>query len=108
MDTRDPTSLNSDFMHSTKPLHCAFFLLHQIQGKMKISLFLCILCQFYLATSTKIKPKLKKNILNFGYAINYKYEGMLMHSVLEHNLGCTISQHVDAKQLSPPTKWSQQ
>ena len=29
--------------------------------------------------STKIKPKLKRNILNFGYGINYKYEGMLAH-----------------------------
>ena len=27
-----------------------------------------------------MKPKLKKNILNFGYRINYKYEGMLVHS----------------------------
>ena len=27
-----------------------------------------------------MKPKLKRNILNFGYSINYKYEGMLMHS----------------------------
>ena len=24
--------------------------------------------------------ELKKNILNFGYGINYKYEGMLAHS----------------------------
>ena len=47
---------------------------------MKTYLFLCVLCQFYLSTSTKIKPKLKKNILNFGYGINYKYEGMLAHS----------------------------
>ena len=47
---------------------------------MKISLFLCVLCQFYLSTSTKIKLKLKKNILNFGYGINYKYEGVLAHS----------------------------
>ena len=63
------------------PLHHAFvYCLHQVQGKMKIHLFLCILCQFYLSTSTKIKPELKKNILNFGYGINYKYEGMLMHS----------------------------
>ena len=67
-------------MHSTTPLLHAFFLLHPIQGKMKIYLFLCVLCQFYLNTSTKIKPKLKKNILNFGYDINYKYEGMLVHS----------------------------
>ena len=47
---------------------------------MKIYLFICILCHFCLGTSTKIKPELKKNILNFGYCINYKYEGMLMHS----------------------------
>ena len=39
--------------------------------------FICYLCQ---STSTKIKLELKKNILNFGYRINYKYEGMLMHS----------------------------
>ena len=25
-------------------------------------------------------PELKKNILNFGYGINFKYEGMLVHS----------------------------
>ena len=37
-------------------------------------------CYIYQCTSTKIKPKLKKNILNFGYGINYKYEGMLAHS----------------------------
>ena len=38
------------------------------------------ICYFYQSTSTKIKPELKKNILNFGYGINYKYEGMLAHS----------------------------
>ena len=37
-------------------------------------------CCIYQCTSTKIKPELKKNILNFGYGINYKYEGMLAHS----------------------------
>ena len=47
---------------------------------MKIYLFLCILWKFCLSTSTGIKPELKRNILNFGYGINYKYEGMLMHS----------------------------
>ena len=80
LDTRDLRSLNANFVHSTTPLHCAFFLLHQIQGKTKIYLLLCILCQFYQDTSTKIKPELKKNILNFGYGINYNYEGMLVHS----------------------------
>ena len=47
---------------------------------MKISIFFCILYLFYSSTYTRIKPELKKNILNFGYGINYKYEGMLAHS----------------------------
>ena len=53
---------------------------HQVQGKMNIYSLFCILCQFYLSTSIKFKPELKKNVLNFGYGINYKYEGMLAHS----------------------------
>ena len=61
-------------------MHLILHILHQIQGKMNIYSFFCILCQFYLSTSIKIKPELKKNILNFGYGINYKYEGMLVHS----------------------------
>ena len=28
----------------------------------------------------EIKPELQKNILKFGYEINYKYEGMVAHS----------------------------
>ena len=47
---------------------------------MKFYLFFSALCQFYISTSTKIKPELKKNILNFGNGIYYKYEGMLTHS----------------------------
>ena len=47
---------------------------------MRFYLLLSILCQFYQSTSTKIKPKLKRNIFNFGYGINYKYEDMLTHS----------------------------
>ena len=30
--------------------------------------------------SIKFNPELQKNILKFGYGINYKYEGMLAHS----------------------------
>ena len=37
-------------------------------------------CYLYQNTSTKIRPELKKNILNCGYGNNYKYEGMLAHS----------------------------
>ena len=35
---------------------------------------------FYLSKGIKIRPALQRNILNFGYGINYKYEGMLLHS----------------------------
>ena len=47
---------------------------------MKFYLYSIFICYFYQNTSTKIRPELMKNILNFGYGINYKYEGMLAHS----------------------------
>ena len=43
-------------------------------------LILSFICYIYQSTSTKNKLELKKNILNFGYGINYKYEGMLTNS----------------------------
>ena len=46
---------------------------------MKFYLYSIFISYFYQSTSTKIKPELKKNILNFGYGINYKYDGMLTH-----------------------------
>ena len=39
-----------------------------------------LVCYFYQSTLTKIKPELKRNILYFGYSINYKYYGMLAYS----------------------------
>ena len=47
---------------------------------MKFYSLFCIVFQFYIGTSVKIQPELQRNILNFGYGINYKYEGMLAHS----------------------------
>ena len=48
---------------------------------MKIYTFLCLASViFQLGYGIKIRPEIQRNILNFGYAINYKYEGMLMHS----------------------------
>ena len=44
------------------------------------ALFILTICYIYRHTSIKIKPKLKKTILKFGYSIIYKYEGMLGHS----------------------------
>ena len=50
-----------------------------LQGKMKLSSLILLII---LATSKCIKfdPELQKNVLKFGYGINYKYEGMLTHS----------------------------
>ena len=47
---------------------------------MKISILFCIILIFYLGASIEIRAELQRNILNFGYGINYKYEGMLAHS----------------------------
>ena len=43
-------------------------------------LYSIFICSFYQSNSTRIKAELKKTILNFGYGINYEYEGMLAHS----------------------------
>ena len=42
------------------------------------ALILTILTSSNLAVNTK--PELKNNVLNFGYGVNFKYEGMLSHS----------------------------
>ena len=40
----------------------------------------CLLVFVYDCSVIDIMPELKKNILNFGYGGNFKYEGMLSHS----------------------------
>ena len=42
-----------------------------------ILIFTCYFCQY---TFIELIPELKKYIINFGYRINFKYEGMLAHS----------------------------
>ena len=41
---------------------------------------LCLLLFVYDNSAIDIMPELKQNILNFGYGVNFKYEGMLSHS----------------------------
>ena len=41
---------------------------------------LCLLLFVYDSSAKDIMPELKQNILNFGYRVNFKYEGMLSHS----------------------------
>ena len=48
-----------------------------------MKLYTFILVKIIVVTMSRgieINPELQKNILKFGYGINYKYEGMLAHS----------------------------
>ena len=40
----------------------------------------CLVIFVYDCSAVDIMPELKKNILNFDYGVNFKYEGMLSHS----------------------------
>ena len=44
-----------------------------------LTIALCLLVFVYNFSAVDIMPELKKNILNFGYGVNFKYEGMLSH-----------------------------
>ena len=45
-----------------------------------LTLTLCLLLFEYDGSAIDIMPELKRNILNFSYGVNFKYEGMLSHS----------------------------
>ena len=45
-----------------------------------LTIALCLLLFVYDSSAIDIMPKLKQNILSFGYGVNFKYEGMLSHS----------------------------
>ena len=45
-----------------------------------LTIALCLLVFVYDCSAVDIMPELKKNILNFGYGVNFKYEGMISHS----------------------------
>ena len=52
---------------------------------MKIYVFL-LFVTLTVGDSIKFNPELQRNILKFGYGINYKYEGMLAHSFDRFNI----------------------
>ena len=45
-----------------------------------LTIALCLFIFVYDCSAVDIMSELKKNILNFGYGVNFKYEGMLSHS----------------------------
>ena len=50
------------------------------QGKMQTYFIVVILISLCKVFTIDMMPELKKNVLNFGYGVNFKYEGMLTHS----------------------------
>ena len=42
--------------------------------------FIIVLDLFACIAAVSIMPELKRNVLNSGYGVNFKYEGMLSHS----------------------------
>ena len=42
-----------------------------------LTILLCLSSRY---SSVEVRLELQRNILKFGYGINYKYEGMLAHS----------------------------
>ena len=44
-----------------------------------LTIALCLLVIMYDCSAVDIMPELKRNILNFGYGVNFKYEGMFSH-----------------------------
>ena len=47
---------------------------------MFLTITFCLFNCVYDSSAIDIMPQLKKNILNFGYGVNFKYKGMLSHS----------------------------
>ena len=57
----------------------------QLKSKSKMyihsyTILTILLCLSSRYSSVKIRQELQRNILKFGYGLNYKYEGMLAHS----------------------------
>ena len=50
-----------------------------------LTIALGLLLFVYDSSAVDVMPELKRNILNFGYGVNFKYEGMLSHLSLTLN-----------------------
>ena len=70
----------TDYSDNTRStcFHFEAYYLHQ--GKMKAYSLIFLFSCACIYTTVDIMPDLQRNILNFGYGINYKYEGILSDS----------------------------
>ena len=69
-------SIHATFFHCTS---CSHLLILQSQDKMKLFVFLAFAI-VAICDAIIFNLELQKNILKFGYGINYKCEGVLAHS----------------------------
>ena len=53
---------------------------------MFLTITFCLCTCVYESSTVGIMPEFKRNILNFGYGVNFKYEGMLSHSFDRFNV----------------------
>ena len=66
------------------------------------NLLIILFCLSYRYSAVEIKPELQKNVLKFGYGMNYKYEGMLAHSFdISYVVTKFILSMLDDLKLSP-------
>ena len=73
---QQPTTSNLQLVFPTQVTQSS------LQGKMHINsiLIVVVLILLHEVLAIDVMPELKKNVLNFGYGANFKYEGMLTHS----------------------------
>ena len=76
---------STSFSNQLQPSTSVFWQVTQssLQGKMHIyaTLIAVVLISLHEVLAVDIMPELKKNVLNFRYGVNFKYEGMLTHSL---------------------------
>ena len=69
--------MKADYFENSRPTYFYFEDYFTHQGKRKAYSLIILFCSACLYTTVDIMPTLERNILNFGYEICYKYEGIL-------------------------------
>ena len=73
------TCQKTDYFYNRRPTCFYFEDYYVCRGEMKAYSLIILFCCVCLYTTVDM-PSLKRNVLDFGYEFNYKYEGMLSHS----------------------------
>ena len=74
------TCQKTDYFDNSRPICFYFEDYYLYKGKMKAYSLIILICCTCIYTTVDIMTEFKRNILNFGYGINFKYKGMFSHS----------------------------